>query len=130
MRWRRVATLQVVIVERAELEAHLSGFRGAGSSYPFGPDALVYKVRGKMFALVDQGEPSSVTLKCVPEDGELLVSQFAAIRPGYHMNKRHWLTIDLGGDVPEALLRDLAGDSYALVLRGLPRSVRAELEGS
>lgn len=118
-------------MERAELEAHLLSFRGAGSSYPFGPEALVYKVRGKMFALVSgEDRSATVTLKCSPEDGELLVSQFAAIQPGYHMNKRHWLTIDLSGDVPGALLRDLAGDSYALVLKGLPKSVRAELEGS
>lgn len=54
-------------MERAELEAHLSGFRGAGSSYPFGPEALVYKVRGKMFALVSgEGETATVTLKCAP----------------------------------------------------------------
>lgn len=115
-------------VERDDLEAHLAGFPGAAASYPFGPDALVYKVRGKMFALVEQGEPSSVTLKCVPEDGELLVSQFAAVKPGYHMNKRHWLTIALDGDVSEAMLVGLMGDSYRLVVRGLPKAVRVELE--
>jgi predicted DNA-binding protein (MmcQ/YjbR family) len=118
-------------MERAELEARLAGFSGAASSYPFGPEALVYKVRGKMFALLSgEGADATVTLKCTPEDGELLVSQFAAIKPGYHMNKRHWLTIGLSGDVPETLLHDLAGDSYALVVKGLPRAVQAELERS
>lgn len=88
-------------MKRAELEAHLATFRGAEASYPFGPEALVYKVRGKMFALVSQDDAPSVTLKCVPEDGELLTGQFVAVRPGYHMNKWHWLTISLSGDLPD-----------------------------
>lgn len=116
-------------MERAELEAFLARFRGAEASFPFGPEALVYKVRGKMFALVSQAAAPSVTLKCAPEDGELLVGQFAAVRPGYHMNKRHWLTVSLSGDLPDAALRGLAEDSYALVVRGLSRGVRAGLEG-
>ena len=115
-------------MERARLEAHLITFRGAEASYPFGPEALVYKVRGKLFALVSQDGNPSVTLKCVPEDGELLVGQFEAVKPGYHMNKRHWLTITLSGDVPDEMLLGLAEDSYRLVVKGLPRAVRAELE--
>ena len=93
---------------RAELETHLATFRGAEASYPFGPEALVYKVRGKMFALVSQDDKPSVTLKCTPEDGELLVGQFAAVKPGYHLNKRHWMTISLSGDLPGELLFGLA----------------------
>ena len=116
-------------MERADLEAFLATFRGAEASYPFGPEVLVYKVRGK-FALVSQDAAPSVTLKCNPEDGELLVGQFEAVKPGYHMNKRHWLTISLKGDLPDAVLRGLAEDSYALVVRGFSRAVRAELEGS
>lgn len=115
-------------MERAELERVLSSFRGAEASCPFGPEALVYKVRGKMFALLSQDDNPSVTLKCSPEDGELLVGQFEAIKPGYHMNKRHWLTVSLSGDLPDAMLRGLAGDSYALVVKGLGKAVRAELE--
>lgn len=115
-------------MERAELEGVLSSFRGAEASYPFGPGALVYKVRGKMFALVAQDDKPSVTLKCTPEDGELLVGQFTAVKPGYHMNKRHWLTVSLKGDLPGAALKGLAEDSYALVVRGLSKAARAELE--
>lgn len=115
-------------MERAELEALLSSFRGAEASYPFGPAARVYKVRGKMFAFVSQEGAPSVTLKCGPEDGELLVGQFEAVSPGYHMNKRHWLTVALEGDVPDDLLRGLAEDAYGLVVEGLSRAVRAELE--
>lgn len=115
-------------MERAELEAYLATFRGAEACYPFGPEALVYKVRGKLFALVSQADRPSITLKCSPEDGELLIGQFEAVEPGYHMNKRHWLTISLKGDLPDAVLRGLAEDSYALVVKGLGKAVRAELE--
>lgn len=115
-------------MERAELEGVLSSFRGAEASYPFGPEALVYKVWGKMFALLYGDDAPSVTLKCTPEDGELLVGQFAAVKPGYHMNKRHWLTVLLKGDLPDAALRGLAEDSYALVVKGLSRAVREGLE--
>ena len=80
-----------------------------------------------MFAFVSQDDQPSVTFKCAPEDGELLVGQFAAVRPGYHMNKRHWLTISLSGDLPDELLFGLAEDSYRLVVKGLPKIVRAEL---
>ena len=114
-------------MERAKLEQLLSGFRGAEASYPFGPEALVYKVRGKMFALLSQDDNPSVTLKCSPEDGELLVGQFEAVRPGYHMSKRHWLTVSLKGDLPDAALKGLAEDSYGLVVKGLSRGVRAGL---
>ena len=115
-------------MERVELEEVLSSLRGAEASCPFGPGALVYKVRGRMFALLSGDDVPSVTLKCVPEDGELLVGQFEAVKPGYHMNKRHWLTITLSGDVPDDLLRDLTEDSYKLVVKGLGKAVRAELE--
>ena len=111
---------------RAELEGFLATFRGSEASYPFGPEALVYKVRGKLFALASQDDAPSVTLKCAPEDGELLVGQFVAVRPVYHMNKRHWLTISLDGDVQDELLFGLTEDSYRLVVKGLPKTVRAE----
>jgi len=117
-------------MERADLEAFLATFRGAEASYPFGPEVLVYKVRGKLFAFVSQDAAPSVTLKCNPEDGELLVSQFRAVKLGYHMNKRHWLTVTLSDDVPDAVLRGLTEDSYALVVKGLTKSVREELERS
>ncbi len=115
-------------MERADLEAFPATFRGAEASHPFGPEALVYKVRG--IALVSQDAAPNVTFKCTPENGELLVGQFEAVKPGHHLNKRHWLTVTLSGDLPDAVLRGLAEDSYALVVRGFSRAVRAEFEGS
>lgn len=116
---------------REALATHLATFQGAEFSYPFGPEVLVYKVRGKMFALISQGKkPASVTLKCAPDDAELLVAQFEAITPGYHMNKRHWITVNLSSDVAGTLLAGSATDSYNLVVSNLPQSERQALTAS
>lgn len=116
-------------MHKAELEHYLTNLKGAEASYPFGPEALVYKVMGKMFALVSQldAEPS-VTLKVLPVNGEVLVDQFSAIIPGYHMNKRHWITVTLDRDVPSAMLQDLADQSYALVVSKLTKKQQLELQ--
>ena len=88
--------------------------------YPFGDDTAVFKVVGKMFALVSLGEPpGSVTLKADPEESEALRQAHAAITPGYYMNKRHWITVDLGG-VPPELVEELVLGSYELVVATLP----------
>ncbi|MFK8185151.1 MAG: MmcQ/YjbR family DNA-binding protein [Phormidesmis sp.] len=116
-------------MERAHLERQLAGLRGAEKTYPFGPDPLVFKVVGKMFAYVseDDGVPL-VTVKCVPFDGEILVEQFKAITPGYHMNKRHWITISLTDEIPDDMLLDLVNKSYELVVKKLTKKDRAKLE--
>lgn len=109
-------------MNKEKIESYLANFKGSESSYPFGPEALVYKVMGKMFALVSQGEPvPRVTLKCVPEDGAMLVGQFKSVVPGYYMNKKHWITISLQGELSEEMLTDLATHSYDLVVGKLTK---------
>jgi len=116
-------------MKKETLEKQFAKFKGSEESYPFGPDARVFKVMGKMFALVSQNEtPSRVTLKCTPADGEILVNQYEAIVPGYYMNKRHWITISLTGEVPDQLLIDLAKDSYGLVVSKLTMANKNRLE--
>lgn len=89
---------------------------GAELSYPFGEQAAVYKVAGKVFAIVGvQDTPARITLKCEPEQGEALRSEHAAITPGYHMNKRHWITATLDGSLPQTLIDELVEDSFGLV---------------
>ncbi|GAB2648779.1 MmcQ/YjbR family DNA-binding protein [Vibrio panuliri] len=111
-----------------ELTAYLDKFREAQADYPFGPDALVYKVRGKMFAILARREGRDyVTLKVKPEDGEVLTSQFTDITPGYHTNKRHWITVYYPGDVEDTLIEDLCTQSYALVVKGLKKLERVAL---
>ncbi|QDP97714.1 MmcQ/YjbR family DNA-binding protein [Microlunatus elymi] len=101
---------------------------GAIEDYPFGDGAAVFKVGGKMFALVSlEGSPGSVNLKCEPELALELRDRHPAVRPGYHQNKRHWNTVDLDGTVDEDDLRWMITHSYELVLAGLPRAIRSRL---
>jgi predicted DNA-binding protein (MmcQ/YjbR family) len=101
---------------------------GATLDYPFGPEAAVFKVAGKMFALVAvDGPPAYVTLKAVPEEGEALRAHHGFIREGYYMNKRHWITVDIEPDTPTLLVEDLVADSYDLVVSKLPERIRTEL---
>jgi predicted DNA-binding protein (MmcQ/YjbR family) len=98
---------------------------GASEGFPFGPETSVFKVGGKMFAIsgLDR-RPLEVSLKCEPELSELLRAGNDAIRPGYHLNKRHWITVTLDGSVPDRMVRDLVEDSYDLVVAGLPAKQR------
>ena len=116
-------------MNKTKFEQSLANLTGSEGSYPFGPEALVFKVMGKMFALVPQrDEAPSVTLKIAPANGEVLVSLFEAVKPGYHMNKRHWITIALNGDMAEEMILDLANGSYDLVVKKLTKAERLKLE--
>ena len=98
---------------------------GAVGEYPFGPDALVFKVGGKMFGLIaEDSDPLTVSLKCDPDLGLELRAQYPAVQPGYHMNKKHWNTITLDDSIPLDELIELIDHSYQLVAEGLPRSKR------
>ncbi len=98
---------------------------GAGEITPFGPDVLVYKVGGKMFALTQPDEfPASLNLKCDPERASILREEYESIIPGYHMNKRHWNTLILDGSLPTKLVTELIAHSYDLVVASLPKSQR------
>lgn len=113
-----------------QLEEYLQKMPASETDYPFGPEVTVYKVKGKMFALLSEREGRQyVNLKCQPEDGEILTSQLEGIIPGYHMNKRHWVSVYLDNtDVDESLLYELCDRSYRLVVSKLKKSDRVELE--
>ena len=101
---------------------------GAVEDFPFGPEHSVFKVGGKVFAISAlQRTPLEVSVKCEPELAVELRGTYAAIRPGYHLNKRHWNTVTLDGSLPDRLVRDLVEDSYDLVVSALPRRMRDEL---
>jgi predicted DNA-binding protein (MmcQ/YjbR family) len=90
---------------------------------PFGPDVLVFKVGGKMFALAAFDEmPTTVNLKCDPDLALDLRDRYEQVRPGYHMNKRHWNTVEIEGSIPDAELRKMIDHSYDLVVESLPKS--------
>ena len=100
-----------------ELRAWCLSMPGAEETFPFEPGAAVFKAaNGKMFAVsVTTAEPLDISVKCEPELGEMLRRDFEAIVEGYHLNKRHWITITLNADVPDARVKELVEDSYDLV---------------
>jgi predicted DNA-binding protein (MmcQ/YjbR family) len=110
------------------LRAHCLAKPGASAGHPFGPGVLVMKVGGKIFAIVGADEePLTVSLKCEPEIAVVLRASHRAVRPGYHLNKRHWNTVTLDGSVEDDRIREWVDDSYDLVVDGLPRRVREDL---
>lgn len=93
--------------------------------FPFGPNTLVYKVKGKLFALTDLEMFESINLKCDPEEAIELRERYAAVKPGYHMNKTHWNTVTMDSSISNALLKKWIVDSYNLVRSKLPKSKRS-----
>ena len=100
--------------------------------FPFDQDTLVFKVLGKMFALTslkkwEEGIPS-VNLKCDPEKAEELRGEYDSIKPGYHMSKKHWNTIELyHGELLNNFIKELVDESYNLVVKGMTKKQQAEL---
>jgi predicted DNA-binding protein (MmcQ/YjbR family) len=89
---------------------------------PFGPDVLVFKVSGKMFALAALDEvPTTVNLKCDPDLALELRDRYEQVTPGYHMNKKHWNTVGIESGIPDSELRKMIDHSYDLVAKALPK---------
>ncbi len=111
-----------------ELREFCLGFQGITEETPFGPDNLVYKVMGKMYALVPvDSEFPQVVVKNMPDRNEYLRNAFSYINEAYHFNKIHWVSVDNTLKNPE-LVRELICESYALVRKALPKKIQAELE--
>ena len=90
---------------------------------PFGPDVLVFKVGGKMFALAALDEvPPRVNLKCSPDLALDLRDRHEQVTPGYHMNKKHWNTVEIDSGIPDAELHEMIDHSYELVTKSLPKT--------
>lgn len=111
------------------LEASLLARPGARRDFPFGEDVAVFKVMGKMFALVAwKDEPLRISLKCDPMEAIQLRTMFPAVQPGYHLNKDHWNTVTLDGSIPKEILADMIDDSYTLVVKKLRKADRDALQ--
>ncbi|MGJ0388981.1 MmcQ/YjbR family DNA-binding protein [Microbacterium sp. CGR1] len=110
--------LNATATERAE------ELPGAERENPFGPEWDVYKVRGRVFLLVPLDGTGRITLKSHPDDAVALRETFADIVPGYHMNKKHWITLMPGPSLEEDLVTELVTESYRLVVEKLPKAQR------
>jgi predicted DNA-binding protein (MmcQ/YjbR family) len=83
--------------------------------FPFGEDTLVFKVKGKIFALANLNDDLSINLKCDPAFAIELREKYNSVSPGYHMNKKHWNTVLLDGSVPDMEVFSWIDHSYSLV---------------
>ena len=100
----------------------------ASEGTPFGPDVLVFKVGGRIFALASLDEvPARANLKCDPDLALELRDRYEQVTPGYHMNKKHWNTVEIGTGIPDADLRKMIDHSYELVAKRLPQAERKSL---
>lgn len=97
--------------------------------FPFGPDSLVLKVGGKIFAITNLSSAEfKVNLKCDLEQAVEWRSQYPEVQPGYHMNKKHWNTVSFQGNLSDMDLKEMIQHSYDLVFKGLTKKVKAELK--
>jgi predicted DNA-binding protein (MmcQ/YjbR family) len=107
-------------MDLAAFKAYCEALPFVEKTYPFDLETLVYKVKGKMFALTAlDADPLFLNLKCDPEDAKALRAQYPSIVPGYHMNKEQWNSVYLDGSVPDTLVRELIDHSYTLVAQNL-----------
>ena len=107
--------------------------KGVTEHFPFDEETLVFKVGGKMFALSslnqwEKGNPS-VNLKCNPDYAQELRAEYDDIKPGWHMSKIHWNTIEINCGVPDSLIKELIDHSYDLVFKSLTKKIQLEVLG-
>jgi predicted DNA-binding protein (MmcQ/YjbR family) len=115
-------------MEFEALRSYLLSQPGAVEDHPFGPQPLVVKVGGKIFALIAaDAAPLTLSLKCEPDHAQFLRDAFAAVKPGYHLNKEHWNTVTLNGSIPAEGIRAMIDESYRLVVAGLSKAARHRL---
>jgi predicted DNA-binding protein (MmcQ/YjbR family) len=100
---------------------------GTTEEFPFNDQTLVYKVGGRMYALCDIEQFESINLKCDPELAAQLREEYDSVRPGYHMNKKHWNTVILDGTINDRLILEWTDHSYQQVVNKLPLKIRDNL---
>ena len=111
-----------------EIRLYCIAKKAVTESFPFDEDTLVFKVMGKMFALVSISEPESVNLKCDPEYAIELREKFTSVRAGFHMNHKHWNTVLFNDDASDKLIYQLIDHSYEMVIKGFTKKLRQEYE--
>lgn len=103
-------------MDHKTVEEYILSMANSQLDYPFGKDVAVYKVNDKMYALIREGKvPVQLSLKCDPQLSELLREKYESVLPGYHLNKKHWITVLLTGQLSWDEVKDLIRHSYELV---------------
>jgi predicted DNA-binding protein (MmcQ/YjbR family) len=116
-------------MNRNELRDYCLSMTGAVEEFPFGVDVAVFKVKGKMFALLPVvADPMTISLKSDPIEAVMLREMYQSVQPGYHLNKKHWNTVTLNGEVPDEQICEMIEDSYTLVRQSLTRKDQQVLQ--
>ncbi|TNF41265.1 MAG: MmcQ/YjbR family DNA-binding protein [Bacteroidetes bacterium] len=111
-----------------ELRTYCLSLKGVTEDFPFDESTLVFKVAGKMFCLTDLEGPLSINVKNEPEKNIELREEYQAIKPGYHMSKIHWNTVEIDGSIPDDFIKNLIDESYDLVVMKLNRQEQQKLK--
>jgi predicted DNA-binding protein (MmcQ/YjbR family) len=111
-----------------ELREYCLSLKGVTESFPFDESTLVFKVCGKMFCLTNLKGDFSINLKNDPEKNIELREHYPAVIPGYHMNKKHWNTLEVDGSLKEDMIKNLIDESYDMIVMSLPKKVQQELK--
>ena len=120
------------MIDIDQLRAYCLNKKGTSEDFPFDSDTLVFRVLGKIFALVplnrwEAGEPT-INLKCDPDYAREIRAEYESIYPGFHMNKKHWNTLDIyKQELPLKLIFELIDHSYDMVVKGLTKKLRDRL---
>jgi predicted DNA-binding protein (MmcQ/YjbR family) len=114
-------------MERAELRAYCLSQKAAVEEFPFGDEAAVFKVMGKMFALLPVKGPVTISLKCDPDFAAMLRDTYPAVTPAYHMNKRHWNGVAVDGSIPDDEIYGWVDHAYDQVVKGLTKVQKKSL---
>lgn len=115
-----------------QLYSYCQNKKGVTEDFPFNEDALVFKVAGKMFLLVSlkswEAGKAAINLKCDPDYAQELRAEYESITPGFHMNKKHWNTVNIyKKELPTKFILELIDHSYEMVVKGLPQKIKATL---
>jgi predicted DNA-binding protein (MmcQ/YjbR family) len=117
-----------VVMNIEEIRDYCVAKPGVTEGFPFNDTALVFKVAGKMFALLDLSEEArGISLKCDPELGIELREQYPEVTGAYHFNKKHWNGVDIKGNISNSLLKEWIDHSYTIVVESLPKSKKETL---
>ena len=103
-------------------------FKGATEDLPFDNNTLVFKVMNKMYALIDIDEYNYTNLKCEPQKCEELRNEYNSINSGFHMSKKHWVSVKTDGSIPDKILKELITNSYNLIVSKLTKNKKLNLK--
>lgn len=111
-----------------ELRDYCLSLKGVTESFPFGENVLVFKVGGKMFCLTDLNNDLAIAVKNEPGKNIELREEYQAVKPGYHMNKKHWNTVEIDGSISNDMIKNFIDESYNLIVLSLPKIKQKELK--